>query len=636
MLKWAIGAFGALLAFWGLWWGISGWGVVDVERGWSAMLAGAFVFGAGSVVMAIAALMHRVDALIAAVGAERAVASALAPSAPAEFVKALQRDSATEGFARETEAALKSAQPPEPPETPIPASVRVAAPPPPPPPPRLPPEAAKMAAAKVPEMPALPSALPEAAPSIASTAAAGTAAVAGAAAIAAALGSDSNAADTPSRPESEARRPVPPPLKVVGGAMTPPPPPPPGFGPPPIFRRSPEPPNPVPTRDSQSDDVGTAASSDLETPAVPVHEAVPARRPILPVPPLSPAPERAEWPEPPAGVRSAVDGAKVGSDEGRAAGEAYVQAVRAPTARLPFRTMLPAGGLAAVAPVVPPEMPSSASAIPDAHAEPSQQTAPADDNDRAAPDQSDKVETAANDTMEMRAENRSLDDEAPEAPHAASPAGDGLTDIEAPVPADTAVDMPSQAAPAVPPYAGSAWVDKLFAELDEIKETPIDAGEASGQVQPAQSAHTEEETERPAEDVKAQEESAPIAVDLAAIEAAATDSVAEEPPLQQFQPEQVPAHEQGWQPAQSPIRGAAGDPPLDSDMPPLPPPPDPVEAAPVEAPPPQPRVLVRSYESQGVTYHLYEDGSIDAETSGGTFQFASLDELREFIEKRSG
>ena len=48
------------------------------------------------------------------------------------------------------------------------------------------------------------------------------------------------------------------------------------------------------------------------------------------------------------------------------------------------------------------------------------------------------------------------------------------------------------------------------------------------------------------------------------------------------------------------------------------------------------RVLLRSYESQGVNYHLYEDGSIDAETSGGTFRFASLEELRQFIEKRSG
>jgi hypothetical protein len=58
-----------------------------------------------------------------------------------------------------------------------------------------------------------------------------------------------------------------------------------------------------------------------------------------------------------------------------------------------------------------------------------------------------------------------------------------------------------------------------------------------------------------------------------------------------------------------------------------------------QKPPPRtgadlPRV-VRRYESQGVRYILYDDGSIDADSSAGRFRFASLDELREFLEKKA-
>ncbi len=45
--------------------------------------------------------------------------------------------------------------------------------------------------------------------------------------------------------------------------------------------------------------------------------------------------------------------------------------------------------------------------------------------------------------------------------------------------------------------------------------------------------------------------------------------------------------------------------------------------------------IMRKYESQGVSYTLYEDGSIDADSTSGRFRFASLDELRIFLEKKS-
>jgi hypothetical protein len=46
--------------------------------------------------------------------------------------------------------------------------------------------------------------------------------------------------------------------------------------------------------------------------------------------------------------------------------------------------------------------------------------------------------------------------------------------------------------------------------------------------------------------------------------------------------------------------------------------------------------IARRYESQGVRYSLYEDGSIEAETETGTFRFGSLVELRAFLDQRKG
>lgn len=45
--------------------------------------------------------------------------------------------------------------------------------------------------------------------------------------------------------------------------------------------------------------------------------------------------------------------------------------------------------------------------------------------------------------------------------------------------------------------------------------------------------------------------------------------------------------------------------------------------------------LLRSYESQGITYFLYTDGSIEAQTPAGLLSFASLQELRGYIEQRA-
>lgn len=59
----------------------------------------------------------------------------------------------------------------------------------------------------------------------------------------------------------------------------------------------------------------------------------------------------------------------------------------------------------------------------------------------------------------------------------------------------------------------------------------------------------------------------------------------------------------------------------------------PEEDAPPEFAPPPP-LLVRRYESGGVSYQLFSDGSIEAQTESGMYKFSSLEELRAFIESK--
>jgi hypothetical protein len=50
------------------------------------------------------------------------------------------------------------------------------------------------------------------------------------------------------------------------------------------------------------------------------------------------------------------------------------------------------------------------------------------------------------------------------------------------------------------------------------------------------------------------------------------------------------------------------------------------------APPPTPAIL-GEYEANGARYTLYADGSIDAETAHGVYRFASMNELKRFLER---
>ena len=48
-----------------------------------------------------------------------------------------------------------------------------------------------------------------------------------------------------------------------------------------------------------------------------------------------------------------------------------------------------------------------------------------------------------------------------------------------------------------------------------------------------------------------------------------------------------------------------------------------------------PPSLIGSYSSAGANYKIFSDGSIEAETSEGTFQFASMSEFKRHLAERS-
>ena len=52
--------------------------------------------------------------------------------------------------------------------------------------------------------------------------------------------------------------------------------------------------------------------------------------------------------------------------------------------------------------------------------------------------------------------------------------------------------------------------------------------------------------------------------------------------------------------------------------------------------PPSPPSLIGSYSSAGANYRIFADGSIEAETSDGTFKFASMNDFKRHLVERRG
>ena len=66
------------------------------------------------------------------------------------------------------------------------------------------------------------------------------------------------------------------------------------------------------------------------------------------------------------------------------------------------------------------------------------------------------------------------------------------------------------------------------------------------------------------------------------------------------------------------------------------PPPHPVQTEAHASEPTAPREMVGSYASGGVTYFMYGDHSIEAELPDGRFRFASMEELRTYLDTGAG
>ncbi len=516
MLKWGICAVGAILALWGLWWGYSGYSVVEVERGWSALLSGATVFSAGAMIMAIGALMSRIDALIAAVKARPqaiaadVVSASAAPPAPLKVELSPPKDT----------------QPVKAPPRFVPPTVTSANAPPP-------------VAANEPGPPVSSN------ENVRVTAAAS---LAGAAAVAAVTASLSSV-------DEDTRTGLP-----DGGAENSSPEAPAGSTLPVAAHDEPEEPyepeagealipsGPESVAATKAAQEGTTAVTEELAPPLP--ERAGHRRAAVPVPQLAPAPVHAEWPDAPPPPRD--DSA-----------QPPVRAFTPSRASLPPR---PAAGLAATG------LAAAAAAAPQAVSE-----TPAAELMRTGP---------------SAEANGSVPSVQPE-PQPSVPVSEPET--QRPIERPPLPESPAAAEP-VQPSEQPEWVGKLFEELDQLNETGQDL------VALPPPSHTEER----APELQIKPEPAPVSEPAVEIEKA------------ELRPSEAPVEYQQIEPEEPRREEPAG----------------PVEAA--EEPPAGPeRAMVRSYESQGVTYHLYDDGSIDADTSGGRFHFGSLDELREFIAKRS-
>jgi hypothetical protein len=127
MLKWLVALLGLLLVAAGSFTAMQGWSIVQVERGWSQVIAGSAIATGGFIILALAAVAARIDALHASVDQIRRNALPVETPAPVR-VEAPAQD-------RARPAAPKPQPPPQ-------FDPDLAAPKPPPPaaPPRFEPE----------------------------------------------------------------------------------------------------------------------------------------------------------------------------------------------------------------------------------------------------------------------------------------------------------------------------------------------------------------------------------------------------------------------------------------------------------------------------------------------------------------
>ncbi|MDF2120502.1 hypothetical protein PY365_33555 [Roseiarcaceae bacterium H3SJ34-1] len=173
-------------------------------------------------------------------------------------------------------------------------------------------------------------------------------------------------------------------------------------------------------------------------------------------------------------------------------------------------------------------------------------------------------------------------------------------------PADVADDEFPDTPPAAPAL-GSVGDPEFSEELDELRNAPAESETPEAETEP----EPEPEPETAAETSPEIDEMAWLDAALRGVEMPKQPEWAPPPPL----------------------------PPQRSVEPPPPLPPEPAvheSTAPDEGEQPEAASkgnVVRTYESQGVIYSLYDNGSVDAQTPNGLFHFNSVEELREFLAK---
>ena len=619
-MKWVVLAIGICAIAFGSWWGWVGWSIVQVERGWTGVIAGSVLASAGLILVGLFGAILRVDALNKSV--QRLVAASAGGRGD------MPKDNPLQQHASERTSLQVPAPPP------------ISSPPPPP---------SYAERSNVPPPP--PSSLPKA--TFEATTAAGTAAVAAAAAVAATSGkmagerdatgpenressvsNDTHAAvaaalfddeitgaDAPVAVDGQEQ------ARTVAASA-------------PSVSDSPLPPSPEPASDMETD--VPAASEAAETAdAGEIDESYAPADVAIAIPPRRVLPDFTDWPEPPDTAANTEVSEPVSAEKLEAASE---------PAGAPASALAAGGALAAEVAAV--------------HA-----SAEKPSGEDLEPASTETDSTVDLDTSQDVAVAEADADSWEKSSEAVPPANGGAAEVTKSAPEEEVSPQPNKASPEKAEFDDTAWLDELFEDELAVVDTPSAESTiaAAPVVQTAEhpvrtadltealnkaddQVQTVEERPQPAPDQPVDDQPAEhgeVGAEVADNQEELFDA-GEESQVEAAEPYVPPvakipaplykpddAIEGG---SESESSEAAVFPTVSEQAPPPGAPADdaagrleqPATEQPREKPP-----LLRSYESQGITYYLYTDGSIEAQTPGGLLHFSSLQELRAFIEKRN-
>lgn len=507
MTKWVLLGAGAVLAVWGLYWGWTGWTIVEVERGWSAVVSGAAVFSAGAIISAMGALCWQLEQLVKTAGLnDQGKASRMIPPQAGSSVVVVTAPAQSAGATLETATAAAAAA-----------------------------TAATVSAAAIPPVSA-PVPAPVPAPVL--------------------------APEAKTAPQTGAVEPVAAaPQEKIQDKIEPA-----GDAPPQPGKAAAAPP-PSRSKGDQGSSVSKTADSEKPWLLNPGQAFVKTGKDTSP----------------------AVDGGQTDKPELETAPETP------PPPRSP-RVIIP-----------PPRGPVQFRVIEGAQAQEAQADAPAANGNSAVPGLGPQPSQPAPSAETVRQAPPAPPDEkrpppsAPVPPAAAPAAGPD----QDPAPVELPPAKPRRPMPPLAPLTmNTPWPPAP----DGVAKTPLAASTAaeSGQPEPPPPAPNPPPAPEPAsalDKLMAEFDALPQQIQTAAISPADVSGAAARP--EQEPPVEAPTPEPAKPEVETPDAAATAA-----------------------------RSLVREYESQGIRYFLYSDGSVDAHAPSGVYQFASLEELRIYIESR--